>query len=116
MEPILLPYNNIFGFKFAKIISGRNALAKVYIYIYTSKVDYLCVIKLSVVQRLDINIYFSSFASSFLLYQILCILPNHPELDSERTALVNVSGVMFGGVGVIICQLGGWFCCYNKAS
>ena len=65
--------------------------------IYTSKVDYQCVIKLSDVLWIDINIYFSSFASSFLLYQILCVLPNHPELDSERTALVNVSGIMFGG-------------------
>ena len=65
--------------------------------VYTTKFDYQCVNKLSDLQWIDINIYISSFASSLLLCQILCVLPNSPELDSERTVLVNVSGMMFGG-------------------
>ena len=64
MELNLLPYNNIFGFKFEKIISWEMQLIYIYvcvIYIYvcvyTTKFDYQCVNKLSDLQWIDINIY-----------------------------------------------------------
>ena len=53
MKLILLPNINFFGFEFEEIISGGNALAIIYIYINTTKVDCHWVNNLSEVQKIE---------------------------------------------------------------